>query len=156
MSSVRFGTGLPANQQIPSRVRPWEKAVGGAEMLAAARAAEAAGFDWLACSDHVCVPVSRAQVMGPTWYDAGSALAFVAGVTSRIRLLSHVLVVPYRHPLIVAKQYVAIKDYSSLSYSKIERKKVSAWGRVGILIFLTVILIGLTVMGWFGMTVPGM
>lgn len=43
--------------------------------------------------------------------------------------------------LILAKQYVAIKDYSSLSYSKIERKKVSAWGRVGILIFLTVILI---------------
>jgi len=43
--------------------------------------------------------------------------------------------------LIIAKQYVAIKDYSSLSYSKIERKKVSAWGRVGIVIFLTVILI---------------
>jgi iron(III) transport system permease protein len=43
--------------------------------------------------------------------------------------------------LVVAKQYVAIKDYSSLSYSKIERKKVSAWGRVGIVIFLTVILV---------------
>jgi probable F420-dependent oxidoreductase len=110
--SVRFGTGLPANQQIPSRVRPWEKAVGGAEMLAAARAAEAAGFDWLACSDHVCVPVSRAQAMGPTWYDAGSALAFVAGVTSRIRLLSHVLVVPYRHPLVVAKQYGTLDHLS--------------------------------------------
>src|SRR5262245_34988276 len=81
-------------------------------MLAAARAAEAAGFDWLACSDHVCVPVSRAQAMGPTWYDAGSSLAFVAGVTSRIRLLSHVLVVPYRHPLIVAKQYGTLDHLS--------------------------------------------
>ena len=43
--------------------------------------------------------------------------------------------------LIIAKQYVAIKDYSSLSYSKIERKKPSPWGRVGVLIFLIVVLI---------------
>jgi len=43
--------------------------------------------------------------------------------------------------LIIAKQYVAIKDYSSLSYSKIERKKISIWGRAGVLIFLIVVLI---------------
>ncbi len=99
------GTALPAIQRIPSRVRPWEKTVAGPEILAAARAAEDAGFAWLSCSDHPMVPASRAEAMGPTWYDAGSTLAFVAGVTSRIRLLSHVLVVPYRHPLVVAKQY---------------------------------------------------
>src|SRR5262245_49988521 len=105
MSRPRFGVALPAVQQIPSRVRPWERGVGGPEMLAAARAAEAAGFDWLSCSDHPLVPVSRAEAMGATWFDAGSTLAFVAGVTSRIGLLSHVLVLPYRHPLVVAKQY---------------------------------------------------
>ena len=43
--------------------------------------------------------------------------------------------------LIIAKQYVAIKDYSSLSYSKIERKKMSPWARVGVLVFLIVVLI---------------
>ncbi len=43
--------------------------------------------------------------------------------------------------LIIAKRYVAIKDYSSLSYSKIERKKISPWGRTGVLIFLILILI---------------
>jgi iron(III) transport system permease protein len=43
--------------------------------------------------------------------------------------------------LIIAKKYVAIKDYSSLSYSKIERKKLSPWGRVGVLVFLIVVLI---------------
>src|SRR5262249_8416531 len=108
----RFGTSLPAIQQIPSRVRRWERAVGGAEILAAARAAEAAGFDWVSCSDHAVVPVSRAEAMGPTWYDAGSTLAFVAGVTTRIRLLPHVLVLPYRHPLLVAKQYGTLDHLS--------------------------------------------
>ena len=107
-----FGTGLPAIQQIPGRVRPWEQDVDGAKILEAARAAEAAGFDWVACSDHPAIPVSRAQAMGPTWYDAGSTLAFVAGVTTRIRLMPHVLVLPYRHPLVVAKQYGTL-DYLS-------------------------------------------
>jgi probable F420-dependent oxidoreductase len=108
----RFGIGLPGVQQIPSRTAAWERAVGGAEMLAAARAAESAGFDWVACSDHVLVPASRAEAMGPTWYDAGSTLAFVAGGTRRIRLLSHVLVLPYRHPLVVAKQYGTLDHLS--------------------------------------------
>src|SRR5262245_14157231 len=100
-----FGTGLPAIQQIPARVRPWEKEVDGPKTPDAARAAESAGFAWVSCSDHPSIPVSRAQAMGPTWFDAGSTLAFVAGVTSRIRLMPHVLVLPYRHPLVVAKQY---------------------------------------------------
>ncbi len=43
--------------------------------------------------------------------------------------------------LIIAKKYVAIKDYSSLSYSKIERKKLSPWNRVGVLAFLIIVLI---------------
>ncbi|HLK12808.1 MAG TPA: TIGR03619 family F420-dependent LLM class oxidoreductase [Candidatus Binatia bacterium] len=102
---VPVGVSLPAVQQIPGRARPWEAAVGGPEILAAARAAEAGGLAWVSCSDHVLVPAARTAAMGPVWYDAGSTLAFVAGATSRIRLLSHVLVLPYRHPLIVAKQY---------------------------------------------------
>ncbi len=105
MSAPRFGVSLPAVQQIPSRVRPWERTVGGPELLAAARAAEGAGFHWVSSSDHPAVPVSRAEAMGATWFDAGSTLAFVAGATSRIGLLSHVLVLPYRHPLVVAKQF---------------------------------------------------
>jgi iron(III) transport system permease protein len=43
--------------------------------------------------------------------------------------------------LIIAKKYVAIKDYSSLSYSKIERKRLSPWARTGVLAFLIVVLI---------------
>lgn len=105
MPRPRFGTALPGVQQIPARVQAWEKAVAGPAIIAAAQAAEAAGFAWVSCSDHPFVPRSRLDAMGATWFDAGSSLAFVAGVTQRIGLLSHVLVLPYRHPLIVAKQY---------------------------------------------------
>jgi probable F420-dependent oxidoreductase len=109
---VTFGTGLPAVQQIPARARPWEREIGGKELLEAARTAERCGFAYVSCSDHVAVPTSRAAAMGATWYDAGSTLAYVAGVTSRIRLLPHVLVLPYRHPLVVAKQYGTLDHLS--------------------------------------------
>ena len=63
-----FGTGLPAVQQIPARTRAWERAVGGEEMIRAARAAEVAGFAWVSCSDHPAVPASRTQAMGATFF----------------------------------------------------------------------------------------
>jgi iron(III) transport system permease protein len=43
--------------------------------------------------------------------------------------------------LIVAKKYVAIKDYSSLSYSKIERRRLSPLRRAGVVAFLTLVLV---------------
>jgi len=43
--------------------------------------------------------------------------------------------------LIVAKKYVSIKDYSSLSYSVIERKQLSPAARVGVVLFLAAILV---------------
>jgi iron(III) transport system permease protein len=43
--------------------------------------------------------------------------------------------------LIIAKKYVSIKDYSSLSYSKIERRELSALGRIGAVAFLTLVLV---------------
>lgn len=43
--------------------------------------------------------------------------------------------------LIVAKRYVAMKDYSSLSYSMIERKSLSRSGKVGVVAFLSSVLI---------------
>ena len=43
--------------------------------------------------------------------------------------------------LIIAKKYVAIKDYSSLSYSVIERKQLSPAAKVGVILFLGLIII---------------
>lgn len=51
--------------------------------------------------------------------------------------------------LIVAKRYVSAKDYSSLSYSVIERKKLSPAARTGVLLFLSTVLI-LAFIPYFG------
>jgi probable F420-dependent oxidoreductase len=101
--ALSFGIGLPVVQQVPAQAQPWERAAGPAEILAVAQAADRLGFAWVTCSDHVAVPASYGPSMGATWYEPATTLAFVAAATARVRLLSHVLVLPYRHPLVAAK-----------------------------------------------------
>ena len=43
--------------------------------------------------------------------------------------------------VVIAKKYVALKDYSSLSYAQIERKKFSPLSQMGAVTFLTCVLI---------------
>ncbi|MDX2169569.1 MAG: TIGR03619 family F420-dependent LLM class oxidoreductase, partial [Deltaproteobacteria bacterium] len=114
MHADRFavGIGLPIVQQVPTQAQAWEAAAGPAEILRVARAAERAGFAWVTCSDHVAVPASHAASMGATWYEPATTLAYVAAATERIGLLSHVLVLPYRHPLQAAKLFATLDRLS--------------------------------------------
>lgn len=110
--ALSFGIGLPVVQQVPAQTQAWERAAGPDEILAVARAADRLGFAWVTCSDHVAVPAAYAASMGATWYEPATTLAFVAAATTRVRLLSHVLVLPYRHPLIAAKLFATLDRLS--------------------------------------------
>jgi probable F420-dependent oxidoreductase len=76
-------------------------------------AADRLGYAWISCSDHVAVPQAWAASMGPTWYDPVATLAFCAARTTRIGLLSHVFVLPYRHPLVLAKAIASLDRLSA-------------------------------------------
>lgn len=111
-TAFAVGIGLPIVQQVPTQAQAWEASAGPAEILRVARAAERAGFAWVTCSDHVAVPASHAASMGATWYEPATTLAYVAAATARIGLLSHVLVLPYRHPLQAAKLFATLDRLS--------------------------------------------
>ena len=68
-----------------------------------ARAAEAAGFDGIGFTDHPAPPERWLQAGGHDALDPFVALTFCCAVTERIRLIPNILVLPYRHPLVVAK-----------------------------------------------------
>jgi probable F420-dependent oxidoreductase len=61
----------------------------------------------------VAVPASHAEAMGATWYEPASTLGFFAAATARVRLLAHVLVLPYRHPLVAAKMFATLDRLSN-------------------------------------------
>jgi len=88
--------------QIPDFSFPNGPARLGADLAAVGRAADEAGFDFIAVMDHFF----QIPVIGPAdreMLEAYSTLAYLAGVTSRARLLTLVTGTVYRHPGILAK-----------------------------------------------------
>jgi probable F420-dependent oxidoreductase len=110
--SLSYGIQLPVQSQSTIYAEPWEAAAGPEDLLAVARAADRAGFAYLASCDHVAIPRRLASAMSTVWYDPVATLAFLAAATERTRLLSHVAVVALRHPLLSAKQYATLDHLS--------------------------------------------
>src|SRR2546426_3421276 len=67
----------------------------GADPVADARKAEALGFDFVSANDHLHGVDPR--------YETWTMLSWVAAGTSRIRVATRVLGVPYRNPAVLAK-----------------------------------------------------
>ncbi|MDQ1046432.1 TIGR03619 family F420-dependent LLM class oxidoreductase [Streptomyces sp. V4I2] len=109
---MKYGIQLPVQSQSTIYAEPWEAAAGPDDLLDLARTADRAGFDYVACCDHVAVPRRLASAMSTVWYDPVATLAFLAAATERVRLLSHVAVVGLRHPLLTAKQYATLDHLS--------------------------------------------
>ncbi|MFE9624522.1 TIGR03619 family F420-dependent LLM class oxidoreductase [Streptomyces sp. NPDC006527] len=109
---MEYGIQLPVQSQSTLYTEPWEAGAGPADLVAVARAADRAGFAYIACCDHVAIPRRLAGAMSTVWYDPVATLAHLAAVTERVRLLSHVAVVGLRHPLLTAKQYATLDHLS--------------------------------------------
>lgn len=73
---------------------------------------EGLGFDLLMVSDHVAVTPDVASQYPAPFYEPFSVLSWLAGVTSRVRLGTTVLVLPYRHPLLVARMAANLNELS--------------------------------------------
>jgi probable F420-dependent oxidoreductase len=110
--SVVFGIQLPVQAQSKYFVEPWELDAGPAEVAAVAQAADRAGFFYVAVCDHVAIPDDLAPRMSAVWWDTVASLGWLAGLTSKTRLLSSVFNLTYRHPLVSAKSFATL-DYIS-------------------------------------------
>lgn len=100
---LAVGIQLPVQAQSRLFAEPWEHEAGVAEIIQIAQLADDLDYFYLGVCDHIAIPRDRAPTMGATWYDTMTTLGFLAGITQRIRLLTHVYVVPLRHPLVAAK-----------------------------------------------------
>jgi len=110
---VVYGIQLPVQSQSTIYVEDWEPSSGPTEMARIARQADESGFFYLGVCDHTAIPRRLAGAMGTTWYDTVATLGWLAGITSRVRLLSHVYVAALRHPLRSAKEFGTLDVLSS-------------------------------------------
>ncbi len=103
---------LPIQAQSTRFAEEWEDAAGAAELVRVAQACEAAGFEYVAVCDHVAVPEALSDAMRTSWWDTVATLAYLAALTERVRLLSHVYVPAYRHPLAASKAFATLDALS--------------------------------------------
>jgi probable F420-dependent oxidoreductase len=78
-------------------------------LLDFAREVERLGFDSIFITDHV---IAAKHFYDVSWLDPLTTLSFVAAVTERVRLGTSILILPLRHPVILAKQ-IATLEYLS-------------------------------------------
>src|SRR3954469_16647610 len=98
---VRFGVHLPQYGRV----------AGPEAITRAARQAEELGFDDVWVSDHLAVPAG-APYPPPFLYEPVVALTWAAAATQRVGLGTSVLVLPYRHPLHLAKELASLDQLS--------------------------------------------
>ncbi len=97
----------------------------GRTIEAVARRADELGFDSVWCNDHLAIPEAGERPGTEPAYAAGYGeqrrqhiyeplitLAYLAGVTSRVRLGTSVYLLPLRNPLVAAKQVASLDQLS--------------------------------------------
>jgi probable F420-dependent oxidoreductase len=100
---MRFGVQLPHFGPLAS----------GPGAVSIARRAEALGFDSVWVGDHLAYPPSLADRFGSEFHEALVTLSYLAAATSRVRLGTAVLVLPYRHPVLLARQLATLDVLSA-------------------------------------------
>ncbi|GGK69439.1 F420-dependent oxidoreductase [Sphaerisporangium melleum] len=99
---MRIGVNVPnfGPGTNPGKLRQWAQTV------------EGLGFDLLMVSDHLVVTPDVAEQYPPPFYEPFTTLAWLAGITHRIRLGTTVLLLPYRHPLLTARMAANLNQLS--------------------------------------------
>ena len=100
---MRFSVQLPTD-----RVEAGPEFTSSEAIAALAGAAEAAGFDACYVSEHPFPPDDWLASGGHHALDPFVALAVAAAATTRLRLHTNILVLPYRNPFLTAKAVASL------------------------------------------------
>ncbi|MCX5315700.1 LLM class flavin-dependent oxidoreductase [Streptomyces sp. NBC_00154] len=73
---------------------------------------EGLGFDLLMVSDHIAITPDVAEHYPAPFYEPFTTLSWLAGLTTRVRLGTTVLIAPYRHPLLTARMAANLQELS--------------------------------------------
>ncbi|MFF1919848.1 TIGR03619 family F420-dependent LLM class oxidoreductase [Streptomyces sp. NPDC058221] len=92
---LNFGPGTD-----PGALRSWAQTV------------EGLGFDLLMVSDHIAITSDVAERYPAPFFEPFTTLSWLAGLTTRVRLGTTVLIAPYRHPLLTARMAANLDELS--------------------------------------------
>ena len=106
---MKFALAACGMDNYPPAMAPWEPHAGREEILRFAKKADSLSWDWLTIPEHLVMPTAMAEHMGTRFVEGITAASVLMGATERIHMLTFVLVLPYRHPLLLAKQIATME-----------------------------------------------
>ncbi len=117
-AGMKFATGLPGLMRYPPSQFPpggdnWQERLTSEDFQRIAQVTEQLGYDAITVSEHIVMPRVLVGSMGAYWPDALTAMTFIAGATTKIRVNSSVIVLPYHEPLAFAKAIATLDVLSS-------------------------------------------
>jgi probable F420-dependent oxidoreductase len=111
---MKFRLQLPGFQRIPAanervaEAAPWANNLAAGDYQRFVATVDNLRFDAVTVSEHLAMPYFEVPRLGAYWMNALSVMAFVVGASRRIRVDSQILVLPYHHPLHLAKALATI------------------------------------------------
>jgi probable F420-dependent oxidoreductase len=102
-----FDVMLPGTNRIPGTAG-WAHALDGDGLRRVLAAVDGLGYRSVSVSEHLAMPHAEVPRLGAHWQDALTVMAFAAAATRRVRIDAAVLVLPYHHPLRLAKELATI------------------------------------------------
>lgn len=113
---MKLQVALPGNNHLPGTPH-WMTRLQAPDYQRIVSVIDELGFHAITTSEHLAMPYEEVPRLGPYWTHGMTVLAFVAGATTRLRLDASVLVLPYHHPLALAK---AISTLDVLSGGRVD------------------------------------
>ena len=107
-----YGMQLQVQAKSKTFVEDWEADAGADALRAIVECDDRTGFFYVAVCDHLAVTKPLDAHMSTTWYDTVATLGWIAALTSNVRVMSHVYVMSYRHPLQTAKSFMTLDELS--------------------------------------------
>lgn len=99
---MRYGFCIPHHRPLATRDL----------IIESARRGESLGYDTIWLSDHIVPPNTAEERPRRIFYEPLALAGHLAAITSRVRIGTSVLVIPYRDPIVTAKQIATIDDMS--------------------------------------------
>jgi probable F420-dependent oxidoreductase len=102
---MQLGIVTPVFTRVPGTHAAWEAEAGIEDAARIAVTADELGYHHVTCSEHIGIPTEVAKVRGFTYWDPLASFGYLSAVTSRLRFLTHVVVLGYHHPMELVKRY---------------------------------------------------
>jgi probable F420-dependent oxidoreductase len=108
---VRFTAHIPGLTLYPGTGTHWWEHITPPEFREIARETDRLGYDYVSVSEHLIMDRESAPELGPRWSNSMAAAGVLLGVMERATVVP-LLVVPYHHPVELAKS-LATLDFLS-------------------------------------------